>query len=271
MRNWIVLLLSFTLIPCSAGADAVDKCRSVPGLNDLLDGQQIRFLIVGETHGTNETPALIGDLACNIAMVRPVTVALEFDSAATPALNSYLQSDGGDEAKRALLRSAIWDRSIADGRSSKAMFGLVDRLRQLRKGGAKIRIAAFQPNDLRNLDQYYYELAMASDWAKIADSAPDSLNLILVGEIHASKERDGGYPFAPAASHLKSMDTWSLRAEPEGGTAWNCQEDGCRVHALSGRAAKGPYITRFPVERGGFNGIYSVGRPYSASEPVRAK
>lgn len=268
MRHSVLFLLWLLLMSSGAYAAQAQTCRPVPGLDQLTANPQTRFLIVGETHGTNETPRLVADLACNLVTSRPITVALEFGVASTPDLVKYLQSDGGAEARKQLLQSRIWQPSFADGRNSQAMFALIEQLRALRAGGAKLRIAAFQPNDISHLEQHYYELGMASNWAKIADLAPDDLMLVLVGDVHASKNLGTRYPFAPAASHLKPDETISLKSEHEGGAAWNCQADGCHAHALVGGAVKPRHVGRFASPIDGFDGSYSVGSQYSASPPA---
>jgi len=252
--------------------EATASCKPIDGAREMAAGtSKIRFLIIGEVHGTNEIPALFGELACEIARGRSITVALEFPATSAIALNKYLSSNGDAQSRNLLLRSPIWQRSTADGRSSKAMLALIERLRQLRASGAKIRLAGFQPTDVVNLDQHYYELAMASNWSRIADEAPESLNLILVGQIHAIKSPSQQLPFAPAASHLKPADVLSLRSEPISGEAWNCREEGCGVHVLSGTPGEAQYVARFAAETGGFDGVYSIGTRYSASEPALLK
>lgn len=272
MRKWISYLLALPLVLAAAcPAAAAPSCKQVPGARQFVGINKFRFLIVGEMHGTNETPALVADLACNFASSRPVTVGIEFNVAATPVLNSYLQSDGGEKARQALLSLGAWHNSYTDGRSSKAMFALIEQLREFRSTGAKIRIAAFQPNDIGKLDQHYYELAMANNWAKIADEAADDLILILVGNLHAMKQLPARFPFASAASHLKSSETVSLGPEQEGGSAWNCQADGCQAHSLGRGAPKSRQVGLFATQTGGFDGSYSVGQQYSASQPIYPK
>jgi len=272
MRLWLFFLMASTMPLGAVPAKAAASCNPVPGAREIIAGTaKIRFLIIGEIHGTNETPALVADLACEIGRGRPVTVALEFPLTSATALNRYLASDGATLFRRQLLRSPIWARSMADGRSSKAMFELIERLRQLRASGAWIRLVAFQPSEMSNLDQHYYDLAMAANWARIADETPDNLNLILVGQVHAGKRAVRQYPFAPAASHLPSADVLSFRGEAIEGAAWNCQEDGCGAHTLAGAPGKERSIARFASETDGFDGAYSIGPRYSASEPVLAK
>lgn len=245
-----------------------ETCEALPGVEQFAVDTHLRFLIVGEMHGTNETPQLIGDLACNLSSSRSVTVGLEFNAADTSTLSRYLQSNGGDDARRALLRMSVWSQPFADGRGSQAMFALIERLRRFRSAGGKVQIASFQPDDVGSMDQHYYELAMARNWARIADNAPDDLILLLVGNVHVTKSLPESYPFAPAASHLRASETITLRPEPEGGSAWNCQSDGCGPHALQGGVTKPRGVGRFASSYNGYDGSYAVGSRYSAAKPL---
>src|SRR5690242_6766716 len=104
MRNWFSCIAALPLVLAAAApATAAQRCSPVPGAEQFVASKQYRFIIVGEMHGTNETPALVGDLACELSASKPVTVAVEFNVAATPVLDSYLQSDGREKARAALL------------------------------------------------------------------------------------------------------------------------------------------------------------------------
>lgn len=57
---------------------ATPACTPVPGSSRLWEST-IRWVIVGEMHGTNESPDAFANLICLAAATgRPVTVALEY-------------------------------------------------------------------------------------------------------------------------------------------------------------------------------------------------
>lgn len=256
------------LTPPVGRADDPQVCASLNGSEDLAE-RAPRFVIVGEIHGTDQVPRLFGDVACVVAKRRPVVIALEFDERTDVDVAQFLASSGDDAAVERLLRSDIWARDMADGRSSMAMLTLLRRLRDWRAAGRVIEVHGTQPRASGRLDQHYYELAMADRWASLADTHPNSVVLILVGSLHAHLVRQPGMMFAPAASHLPAADVLSLQSEPATGSAWNCQQDGCGPHSLSGKGThKSAYVRALPTITDGFNGVFSVGTSLTASPPA---
>ena len=79
--------------------------------------------VVGEQHGTNETPSTFANLVCLASKGRPVVVAVEQPTGEQAAIDAYLMSDGGRVAEAAFLKSAIWTNKFKDGRSSQAYSG----------------------------------------------------------------------------------------------------------------------------------------------------
>ncbi len=51
-----------------------------------------------------------------------------------------------------LLKNSMWDKSLADGRSSTAMLALLNRLREMRAAGMQIQIYATQPDAAFTMD-----------------------------------------------------------------------------------------------------------------------
>jgi len=128
--------------PASEGSRAIDCPASAAGVTERLakiaNGEGVRFLILGEIHGTKEIPALVADAACAISRTRPVVVALEIHTRAQADIDAYLASDGGEAARNLLLDGPAWAIRTADGRSSQAMLDLIETLRVLRQEGAPI-------------------------------------------------------------------------------------------------------------------------------------
>jgi hypothetical protein len=48
-----------------ASAEGRDSCSPIPGAELLWARSEPRFVLVGEMHGTNETPAVFRDLVCS--------------------------------------------------------------------------------------------------------------------------------------------------------------------------------------------------------------
>lgn len=262
------------LLPCSAPAQTVHaQCTPPPNVEAIWSSPSSRFVLVGEVHGTRETPALFGELVCDaVSRGERVLVALEFPAQAAPAFATYFASDGGADAELLLLSESGWlDQAgrFPDGRTSEAMLELVRRLRALRETGASLALATFQPQ--MTIDgPALYEGEMAANIGAAASAGDFTRILVLVGNIHAMKApwTSAGLTYQPMAMHLPADETLSLFAALGDGEVWNCSPE-CGVHASGGWPggdAQGVLIGEAPME--GYDGMISVG-PVTASSPVR--
>ena len=264
-------LLAMLLLGAAAppARPASPACAPVPGAAPLLAMAERRYFIVGELHGTAEIPVLFGDLVCQAAAGGPMTVGLEMAAESQAALDAWLASDGGPEARAALLRDRFW--RFGDGRASEAMLGLLERLRSMKAAGAPIRLLAFVPVVARAATQTPYERAMAANWARALADAPGTRLLVLVGNIHSrvAPYRD----FEPAAMHLPRAETLTFAPLPVGGSAHNCQRDGCGPHPAGPvprpMPARGLIAT--PAEAQAampYDYLYAPGTAFSPSQPA---
>ncbi len=163
------------MLPVATSTASTATCRDTPGLQSAVM-QDTRFLVVGETHGTTEIPALFGDIVCDLAKTRPIIVAFEWSERSKADIDAYMQSDGGDAARKQLMNSRIWSRDFADGRSSVAMLNLLSELRNLRQRGANLKIVAVQPaGNFQLLSQDYYEIAFAANIVRAATTEPQRI------------------------------------------------------------------------------------------------
>jgi len=79
---------------------ATASCTSVSGADQLWQ-PTTRWVIVGEMHGTNETPDAFSNLICLAAATsRPVTVALEYSADDQAVIDAYLASNGNAQARK---------------------------------------------------------------------------------------------------------------------------------------------------------------------------
>lgn len=271
MRTFSALLamLVFGAVAPPARPAASPACAAVPGAAPLLAMAERRYFIFGELHGTAEIPALFGDFVCQAAADGPVTVGLEMVAQSQAALDAWLASDGGPDARAALLSDRFW--RFGDGRASAAMLGLLERLRSMKAAGAPIRLLAFVPVVARTATQTPYERAMAANWSNALADAPAGRLLVLVGNIHSrvAPYRD----FEPAAMHLPRAQTLTFAPLPVGGSAHNCQPDGCGPHPAgpvpSPMPARGLIAT--PAEAQAampYDYLYAPGTAFSPSPPA---
>ncbi len=248
-------------------ATAPPVCDPIPGLSRLMDASKPRFVIFGEIHGTLEIPRLFFDAVCQLSVGRTVVVALEFGTQDADAIQLYVSGTGSITGGAITSRGA-WTDDDRDGRTSAAMFELIQRLRQLRLTGRSIEVAGIIPEDPGDLPQSYYELGMANHLRIAATHHPDAIIVALVGNIHARKTSMAG--LRPAASFLPSQDVRALLNDSSGGNVWNCRGDRCGVYPMSNAPIKDRGITTNLQHRSGYDGSYSVGRPYTASPPIKA-
>jgi uncharacterized iron-regulated protein len=103
---------------------------------------EAKIVMLGDMHGTHETPRLAAELACIFARTgTPVTLAIEMPNDEQAALDAYLASDGKDAARSALTTRTFW-RNSRDGRGSVATLAMIDRIRTLRQKGVPLALLA---------------------------------------------------------------------------------------------------------------------------------
>ena len=246
-------------------ASFAQMAAEIPGLYDLLARPNLKYVIVGEMHGTAETPAAFGDLAMGVAKRGPVTVALEYPDADHPQLDAYLHSKGEAADRAAFLQGRLWTYPSQDGRTSKAMLDLIERLRVAIATVPGFQVVSCQPSRVSGSADN--DRGMGECWKAAGAARPEATILALAGNAHAALIDQYGYP--PAASFLPPEQTVSLVNARPGGEAWNCQQDGCAPHSMglaSGPTARGIHLGS--VRGGAYSGVFAPGGPFSASPPA---
>lgn len=206
-----------------------DACRPVPGWRAISEANP-RFVVFGEMHGTNESPAFIGNLACLLAKQgKKVLVAVEIDSASDANLQAAWGSPP-DGFEASALRTG-WNGQ-SDGNTSLAMLRMLSRLHALNSSGLKISVVAFsgvKTEDQRKkfgtlTGQEPGEAASAENIGEAARGDFDQ-TLVLTGNVHAGKKpfERGGSSFRPMAMFLEQYGkVVSLDMVTAGGTGWGC-------------------------------------------------
>jgi len=291
MKRTPVSLLLAVLVPVlmgitgvgAAGADDARQasnplsCDPLSGI-DGLDFAPGALLLFGELHGTAEAPALIADVAC-WALRRGVKlrVGLELPHQEAEAVQAYLASAGREDDRDKLLAGPFWQRAYQDGRSSRAMAGLIEELRRLKATGRPLTVTLFDSSEPAASGQAR-DRAMARRLAQVADSHPSEVLLVLTGNLHARLRP--GSPFDPDFEPLGYLLRKALPDRPflafdfssTGGTAWLCvsaEAEDCGERSLGGKGEGSERrLLRFEQpEENGFHGVYHVGE-MSASPPA---
>lgn len=198
-----------------------------------------RVLLVGEVHGTVECPAVFGDLVFAAARRGPVSAGIDLPSTEQAELDHFFAGPEDPERRARWLARPLFTSPRQDGRTSRAMMGLLDRLARYRTHGLPIEIFAFDAPAQGDLPDEHRDLRMARI---IAERAGDRTRQViaLMGNVH--NQLDRSTPWAPefrtAAMHLRDMlvddDLRSLTLDWVIGTAWQETEHGIGEHVSNG-------------------------------------
>ena len=246
-------------------------CAAIPGAAALLTDRSVKTIVVGEMHGTNETPEAFADLVCLAAASgRRIVVALEHPTIEQPVFDRFMASDGGPAALLALTRSLEWHAPHPDGRTSVARLSLLRRLREMIARGQVARVVAVMP--AIRLSSADYERAMAANVSHAGGH--DELVFVLVGNVHAMLvpwQPGGGSSYLPMGADLPRASTRSLDATGNGGGAWVCMPD-CGPHDLGPRQTNRPRgINLVAGEDRRYDGFLNLGVPTTVSPPAPAR
>lgn len=211
---------------------AASVCTLPSGWSEAVASRP-RFVVFGETHGTDQSPALVGRAACALAQRgERLLVAVEFSSIQNHGLQAAWRLPHRRFAERLVAAMPEW-RGREDGVASRAMLAMLVNLHALKARGARIDVVAFsgangpeQEARFRNLPgQGPHEAAQAENIRNAADAAPHDRVLVLVGSVHAHKQpvTFRGTSFEPMAMRLApASQIVSLVMVDGGGTMWNC-------------------------------------------------
>lgn len=188
-------------------------------------------MVFGEIHGSAESPAFVGTVACALAARgERLLIAVEHGSTDNAAFQAAWRLP--QEQFAAALQKAGW-AGRKDGVASQAMLALLVRLHALKEQGSAIGIVAFnsarddaQRERFRALPgQGPHEAAQAENIRDAANAQRYDRILVLVGNLHARKRLvdRGNVTFSPMVMQLAPPDAVvSLNMRIAGGTLWNC-------------------------------------------------
>jgi hypothetical protein len=186
-------VLGLLIVQAQAAMPACEV-ESQPRLDRVVE----RVILVGELHGNEQAPAFIAQLVCGLlTQNRPVILALERDEAEQLATERFLASAGTSADVRALLEQAEWNMSMQDGRSSRAMFRLLDQLRKWRQAGQRVellmmrKLQRFDASDTapkmdRKAVQAKLDLDMADSVTTALQRHPEHVAVVFAGTFHTA-------------------------------------------------------------------------------------
>jgi hypothetical protein len=246
----IQLNLLFSALALIAQSDAEARCGAPSGSAALLAQTEAQVLVIGELHGTNEAPGLTGSILClAISQGERVVLGLEMSADHQGAIDAYLASDGGEDARAALLSNDFWTSDAQDGRSSAAIFRLIDGVRGWRDGGLPVEARAldFGEDDHDLLEAHGQKTVRDRSMIRRALGAQVQSDrvVMLVGNVHARRTA-----FMIGERRLETLGTLSdpgalalVSTLYAGGEAWNCRHiDGelaCAAHPVGPSSVTG--------------------------------
>ncbi len=207
-----------------------------------------RLLVLGEFHGTRETPLLVRELMeAYAADGAPVRLALELPTDENPALAVYTASAGTAEARAALRGTTYWNvRSrMHDGRRSEDMLELIEAVRVLRSQGRDVQVSGFDrmlPAEMAGTGAR--DRVMAEEVSARARALPKNGRLlVLTGNVHGMRAQPKMIAYPPMTALLKELDLYNVRIEARGGEGWGCTAvQHCGPRPLRGHAGASPKV-----------------------------
>lgn len=269
-RRQLLVGLAVCLAACANRAEVLVErstkfeCAPPPYAQAIWTQKHIRYVLIGEVHGTEQTPAAFAEIVCAAAASgKRVLIGLEFPENARSAFQRYVASAGTMHDMTTFLDNSGWRamRELPDGRTSSAMWNMIDRLRTLRAAGLNVSITTFI-RAIQGDTQTIHEVGMATSLREADQSGDYDLVFGLVGNIHARKApfRLGDEHLSdPMAMHLPPHSTLSILAVTGSGEAWYCGQE-CGVHAITGSPdGASPGVRIDAGLHPGFDGVVAVG------------
>jgi hypothetical protein len=270
MKAMALCLLALGL--STAAAATAPSCSPIPGANQIWTKPSLRWVFIGEMHGSNETPAAFRDLVCDaLAHGKHVTVALERPTGEQAALDGILtaKSKNLPEAEALLLSQHDW-KDVLDGRSSESMLHLLLSLRELRASHRDLSVVAFDPPYPLGV-KGARDQAMGKVLLALGERKPHDLILIFTGNIHGMEAPIFGYD--PAAMYIPAAERLSLQVTDRGGESWAMIDEACGP--FKGGAGdkgtarpRGIFLDPSLAPYNKVDGVLSLGVPLTTSLPA---
>ena len=236
MKRWMRrAVLAMTLL-CSAAIAAPAPDETATQI--MRHAGDHRLVVLGEYHGTAETPLLVAELMERYSRdTAAVRLALELPMSENVALARYLRSDGGADARETLRTSPFWavKDDQHDGRRSRDMLALIEAVRVLRAQGRDVGVAGYDEETDTSARNDQRDAAMATHLRQQFNALPaDARMLVLTGNVHAMRTRSADAPpemQKTMAAYLLDLPLYSVRLEALRGHFWACFQP-CRAVPL---------------------------------------
>ena len=216
----LISIFNLIVLSLSVRATSDEVCSIDSIFAELADEKQL--IMFGEIHGTKEMPAYVAKVLCFLSKnKRPIKIGLEYLPDQLPLINRYIESAGLEGDKKALIGSSYWSRQYQDGRTSQAMFNLVEQIRVEQHAGKDVEVFLFDDQSSVNRDK-----AMAVRIIEELNNDPDTLHVLITGNIHSQITKgvpwDADYMTMGAYVSERKIEFASILLTHLGGSAWIC-------------------------------------------------
>jgi len=252
------------------GYASAAPCDAIPGADSLYRPGVV--VLLGEIHGTNESPATVARLVCGaLAKGLHVTVGLELLVEDQVRIDRYMASGGSDEDRDSLIAGEFWQRDYQDGRGSQAMVSLIETLRQYKDDTSVSLnlIALDDPSASEGRDRF-----MADRILSAIGQDSSGFVITLTGNIHNRRTIGTHFDpdYEPMGYHVwlrsPESDVISLELVNDRGTAWVSTGSGRGVVDMGGEPGE-PGISFYKnADEDAYQGRLHVGT-ISASLPAK--
>lgn len=275
MKLPLVALLGLGFLQCTQPRTIT--CSQINGVEQVLGTAGV---FIGDMHGTVESPAFLGALACHaVKSGRPLVVAMEYDARDQSVIEQFLLTADEKKAVGLLTATPHWTGN-RDGRASAAMREALLELRRLARAGNQVRLIAYDLGGTTSADR---DRRSADLIGRIhSDDNGAAYWIVFGGNVHARKTR--GLPFrnAPSGSEeheplghlIRDWGLIHLDAAYRGGSGWGCPgpgPDNCTMinfgPACTADCPAHPTIHLRHTDPA-YDGVYDVGK-LTGSQPLR--
>ena len=269
----VVGVLAVLALVCGGTAAAAVSCPPVDGVKELLRPGAV--VLLGEQHGTVESPEFAFDLVCHAANAGlAVRFGIEISNSEQSRFNAFLDSSGHAASRQTLIEGAPWQADRQYGVTSEGMYDLLDGLRQLRGDGHDVEVVLFNKSAGSGQAR---DRRMAEHLATTAEESREGIVIVLTGNVHSrvttGTRWDADYePMGYLLTQTIAPDrVVSLDVAHNGGTAWLCVagDDSCGSRGLRGRGPESDGVSwNDSPDATGHHGWYQVGS-ITVSPPAR--
>lgn len=247
MKQWLWMAAVVGSMAWGAANAAPVPARDDTAAQIVAHAGDHRMVVLGEFHGTVETPLLVAELVDIYSRNgAPVRLALEMPTSENAALARYLHSNGDTPAREVLRQSPFWivEDDQHDGRRSRDMLTLIEVIRNLREQGRDVAVSGYDREEGTEGGNDARDATMAVHLRQQFNALPATARmLVLTGNVHAMRQRPADAPAQmqqrPMASHLLDLPLYSVRLEALQGEFWGCGQP-CRAIALHPRGRRAP-------------------------------